>query len=325
MMIKTPKFWLEKNMISLALWPFSLIYRVLFFCSHRFKAAKKVKLPIICVGNLIAGGSGKTPVALAFGEILREIGAEFAYLSRGYLSKTQKIQEVDNLIDCAKNVGDEPLLLSFLAPTFVAKNRLEGAEFIALKEKYQAIILDDGMQNATLHKDFLAMVVDGKIKFGNKMQIPAGPLRQSIEGGVKAADLVVVVGKIDDELRQILQGKKYVEAEILPCNIEDFKGQKLFAFCGLAYPEKFFSYLRELNLELVGFKSFMDHYSYSDSDLQKLLKMAQNKGAKLVTTKKDWVKFSQEFKEKIAFLDIKLQFSDKKMVKELLKTVITTK
>ena len=130
MMIRTPKFWLTKNIIAILLWPLSLIYQMFSwfggFCRKQNKIAKKV----ICIGNITVGGSGKTPVALMIGTLLQEIGVEFAYLSRGHRGKIREVRQVD-IKDCqASEVGDEPLILAELAPTFVAKDRFVGAKII---------------------------------------------------------------------------------------------------------------------------------------------------------------------------------------------------
>lgn len=322
MSIKTPKFWMHRNFISYALLPISFVYQAIAIAIDLTRKSEKVSKPVICIGNLTLGGSGKTPVALAIGKILHEMDVNFAYLSRGYFGKKKQFGYVDKARSMSCDVGDEPLILAEQAPTFVAKDRLQGAREIAKDRKIQAIISDDGMQNESLKKDLLILVVDSKIKFGNEFLFPAGPLRETIKDGLEKTDLVVVVGEYDDELQKVLADKKVVCAKIKTKNLEDFSGQKLMAFCGLAYPEKFFSYLQIQGLEVVHSEEFMDHHFYKISELNRLIFEAEKHNAKLITTKKDWVKFPANFKRKIGYLDIELEFENKELIKDQLQKLL---
>lgn len=322
-MLKTPNFWTKKNFISFALLPLSAIYFCGFFLIKFFTKTQKISKPVICVGNLIAGGSGKTPAAIAVGKILHELGFDFAFLSRGYMgdgSKFLMLRQHDN--NKAENVGDEPLLLLDTAPTFVAKNRLFGAKQIAAMRNFEVILLDDGMQNSELHRDFTILTVDGKIGFGNDFLIPAGPMREPLQSGLKKADLVILIGEASAELTKKLAGKKIVKAKIVPTNLAEFSGKKLVAFCGLAYPQKFFSSLENEGLEVVATHSFADHYNYKISDLENLEKIAAEKNATLITTKKDWIKFPATFQKKISFLDIELALENKELVTDELQRIL---
>ena len=194
-MLKTPGFWTKRNFIAFALLPCSAIYFCGFLLTKFFTKTQKISKPVICVGNLIAGGSGKTPTAIAVGKILHEIGINFAFLSRGYMRDGSTFLMLDKAdYSKAEIVGDEPLLLLETAPTFVSTDRLFGAKQIEKMNKFSAILLDDGMQNNSLHRDFTIMVVDGKVGFGNNFLIPAGPMREPASSGLKKADLVVVIG-----------------------------------------------------------------------------------------------------------------------------------
>lgn len=322
-MLKTPQFWTKKNLASYSLLPLSLIYFLGFYLVKFFTKTVKISKPVICVGNLIAGGSGKTPTAIAIGKVLNEMSANFAFLSRGYMndgSKFLMLRKYDN--NRAEQVGDEPMLLIETAPTFVSKNRLFGAKQIDAMNKFKMIVLDDGMQNNSLHRDLTIMVVDGKIGFGNNFLIPAGPMREPLSAGLKKADFVVLVGKPKKGLLKKLAGKTVVKANIIPLNLAEFSGKKLIAFCGLAYPQKFFSLLVKNGLEVIETHGFADHHIYKGSEIENLYKTATEKNAVLVTTKKDWVKFLPSLKEKVAYLDIELEFEDKEIVKKLLKKFV---
>ena len=320
-MLKTPKFWTQKNSISIALLPISLLYFLGFLLVHFFTKPVKISKKVICVGNLIAGGSGKTPTAIALGKIMHEIGIDFAYLSRGYMGDGSTFLMLGKDNNKAEQVGDEPLLLTETSTTFVAKNRLFGARQIERMNKFKAIVLDDGMQNNSLHRDFTILVIDGKIGFGNGFMIPAGPMREPIYTGLRKTDLIVLIGDAKEELLEKLPTEKIVKAKILPTNLEAFRGKKLIAFCGLAYPQKFFSLLTEHNLEVLETHIFPDHYSYQKNDIEKMQKIAVEKNAVLVTTKKDWIKFSPSFRKEISYLNIELEFQDGEQVKLAIKKI----
>ncbi len=319
-MLKTPKFWTEKSLISFILSPLSLVYLLVFYVLRIVCKKEKIAKPIICVGNLIAGGSGKTPTAIALGKILKELGVNFAYLSRGFMgdkSSFLMLRKDDN--HKAEQVGDEPLLLLETAPTFVSKNRLFGAQQIEKMNKFDLIVLDDGMQNNRLDFDFGILVIDGKIGFGNGLPIPAGPMREAVFSGLKKADLIITIGEINGDLSKKIIGKKVVNAQIMPKNLEKFYGKKLFAFCGLAYPQKFFELLRKNDLNVVKTLPFPDHYHYKKRDLEEIIFAAEKENLVAVATKKDWVKFPKDFQKKIAFLDIELEFEDVDLIKNELK------
>lgn len=316
-MLKTPNFWTKKNLASFIMLPFSFVYFTGFWIVKTFSRPQKISKPIICIGNLIAGGAGKTPTALAVGKILNEMGIKFAFLSRGYMndgSKFLMLRNHDN--NKAEQVGDEPLLLINVAPTFISKNRLFGARQIENMKQFQAIVLDDGMQCNLVKRDFTILVVDGKIGFGNNFMIPAGPMRETLSSGLKKTDLVVLIGEAKEGLIETLSDKKIIHAKIFPKNIDNFRGKKLIAFCGLAYPSKFFSLLEEHRLDVIETRSFPDHYHYTPKDLEKLHRLAEEKGATLVTTRKDWVKFPKSLQEKISHLEVEMVFNNPELLKE---------
>ena len=327
-MFKTPQFWLhKKNLISLILLPLSLLYKIGFLLKKNFIKTQKVDLPIICIGNIIAGGAGKTPVALALGEIFKKNNFEFCYLTRGYKSKNNKVLMIEN--PCQFNVeeiGDEAKLLAEIAPTCVAKNRYLGYQKIRKNKKYRAIIMDDGLQNFQLEYAFKILVIDSKIAFGNKRLIPSGPMRQSLAEVAKNIDLFVIIGQknmeIEEEILQQNSQAKILSAQISASNLDKFINKNIVAFCGIAYPQKFFDFIKNNGLNLVESKIFADHHNYENQDLERLYQQALAKNLKLITTKKDWVKFPKNFQEKIEYLDIKLDFENEIFFKNLLEKII---
>jgi tetraacyldisaccharide 4'-kinase len=328
-MFKTPQFWLhKKSFISLILLPLSLLYKIGFSLKKNFIKTQKVDLPIICIGNVIAGGAGKTPVALALGEFFKENNVEFCYLTRGYKSTNNKVLMIENSNQFdVENIGDEAKLLAEIAPTCVAKNRYLGYKKIVENKKYRAIIMDDGLQNFQLEYDVKILVIDSKIAFGNQRLIPSGPMRQSLAEVAKNIDLFVVIGQkniqIEEEILQNNRNAKILSAQISASNLDKFINKNIVAFCGIAYPQKFFDFIKKIGLNLVETNIFADHYQYKNEDLEMLYQQALSKNLKLITTKKDWVKFPKNFQDKIDYLDIKLDFENKIMIKNLLEKIIT--
>ena len=188
--------------------------------------------------------------------------------------------------------------------------------------RFAAIILDDGMQNKSLYYDFTILVVDGKIGFGNEFLIPAGPMREPFYSGIKKADMIIVIGDAKVELLKKFKGKIVIKAQIKVINSEKFLGKKLIAFCGLAYPQKFFSLLEREGMEVIKTLPFADHHTYKRSELEKIYQIAQSGNATLVTTKKDWVKFPPDFQKKIQYLDIDLELENKDLIKRELQKLL---
>lgn len=345
-MFKTPKFWQAPNIIALALSPFSLIYLFFYFLIKFLTKTKSVKIKIICVGNLTAGGQGKTPTAIAIAKICDELKIKYAFLSRGYQANYQGDLRKVEKNDLASEVGDEPLELTQIAPTYIAKNRYLGAKILSESNQYDLLILDDGLQNNHLKKDLKIVVIDEKIIFGNNLALPAGPLREPIGYGLNNADLIVFIGnqnnqlpneltsRLTSELTKNLSENKILRADLNVLNNENFIGKKIIAFCGIAYPQKFFSTLEKLELNIVEKISFADHHSYSPKDLENLMaKLTKHQNPQLnnysdpnqtilLTTKKDWVKFSKEYQDKIFYLDIAIKFSDEDLIKTKLKKLV---
>jgi len=289
-MFKTPKFWQAPNIIALALSPFSLIYLFFYFLIKFLTKNKSVKIKIICVGNLTAGGQGKTPTAIAIAKICDELKIKYAFLSRGYQANYQGDLRKVEKNDLASEVGDEPLELTQIAPTYIAKNRYLGAKILSETNQYDLLILDDGLQNNHLKKDLKIVVIDEKIIFGNNLTLPAGALREPIGYGLNNCDLIIFIGNQNNKLPNELTSKltknslenKILRADLKALNNENFIGKKIIAFCGIAYPQKFFSTLEKLELNIVEKISFADHHSYRSKDLENLMNKLDVRGVPTV-------------------------------------------
>ncbi len=270
--------------------------------SRRILNAKPYRstLPVICVGNFTAGGSGKTPLALLLGKLVAEEGREPWFLSRGYGGKLEGPERVDAGYHTASDVGDEPLLLARAFPTIVARDRRKGAAAIEVMASTRAvIIMDDGLQNPALAKDLSIAVVDARRGFGNGRVIPAGPLRAPLDVQARLIQLVVLMGQKSAENNSVadmigkLTDAPVVAAETRPNGeAARFRGRKVFAFAGIANPNRFFSTLEHLGADIAGKRAFADHHPFSEAEARELLERADRLGATLVTTEKDLARLS---------------------------------
>ena len=297
-----PVFWYKK--FSLMRWllaPLGLVYS--YFVCRRLKKTKpyQPKVPVICVGNLCVGGSGKTPVALAMADFFLKKGKKVVFLSHGYKSKRQDI--VVDLED-TQGVGDEALLMAKKAPTVVNRNRAEGVQR-AEKMGADIIIMDDGFQNPSVVKTLSVLVFDGKYGIGNGACIPAGPMREKLSEGLKRSDAVIIMGKdktgLKEKIKKINNRLPILNGKLEP-SIQ-LKGINGFAFAGIGHPEKFFEMLKNQGVVLTGTKSFPDHFNYTEKTMQMLLK----KDSLLLTTAKDMVKIPSVFHNKIVCVDVEFK------------------
>jgi tetraacyldisaccharide 4'-kinase len=295
----------------------------------RFALAKpyRSKLPVICIGNFTVGGAGKTPLALAVSEMLREVGHSPAFLTRGFGGRIAGPHRVDPSRDGFEDVGDEALLLARSAPTIVARNRADGAR--AIEETGASIIvMDDGFQNPSLVKDLSLIVVDAGSGLGNGLIFPAGPLRASLRFQTERADAVIIVGEAGPANIPELDIPLF-RASLEPAgDCEWLRTQPVLAFCGIGRPQKFFDTLNATGAAMVSQTAFPDHHPYTDSDARSLLEQAETLGAQLVTTEKDWVRLKDagalgELKASSRSLPVKLSFSadEKEKVAELLRGI----
>lgn len=314
--MKAPSFWQSKNPVSSALLPLSLLYGFATKMRSKLTHPTKLSVPIICIGNLTAGGAGKTPVALHIGNLLKEKNIRAFYLSRGYGGKLAGPVLVDPKKHTAQDVGDEPLLLAEVLPTVVSKNRLQGAKF-AVEQGATAIVMDDGFQNSSLVKTLSLLVIDGKYGFGNGRMLPAGPLREPPEAALARAGAAIVIDgniALPPQLPVISAHTKLDAASI--------RGKKLLVFCGIARPQKFFDALGGVGASVADTASFSDHYFYKESDLSALSARAARLQAMLATTTKDAIRLPAPFREKILVIPMELVFDQPKQLAHLIDSAL---
>jgi tetraacyldisaccharide 4'-kinase len=270
---------------------------------------------VVCVGNLMAGGTGKTPIAIAIARALLARDKRVCFLTRGYGGHERGPLKVDPARHLATDVGDEALLLATVAPVIMSRDRGAGGK-IADAQGSDVIVMDDGHQNFSLVKDFSLVVIDSETGFGNGCVLPAGPLREPVRQGLARADAIVIVGHNPIDIPVF--GGPILRARLLPVNDTSLAGDKVIAFAGIGRPEKFFAMLRGLMADLVGTRAFPDHHLYKQAELNRLRRDARARSATLITTEKDFVRLPPSEREGIRWLPVRAEFDDTSALSNLL-------
>ena len=310
--MKAPAFWDKNGIKPKLLAPAACVYSLV--TQQRMKnIGYKSKLPVICVGNLVAGGAGKTPTAIKLGKMIQTSGKKINFLASGYNGKINIVAKV--VENDPHKYGDEAVVLSAVAPTWIGKDRAEAAQ-LAEMDGAEVLVLDDGYQNPTLQKDFSVVVVDAEYGFGNGKVIPAGPLRETVEDGLARADAILIIGDGKPSLPKTKIPIFKAKVEIsFP---EVLKEERIVPFCGLARPEKFFNSLKKAGLDLADEISFPDHHPYLESDIKAVLGIASKFGAVVVTTEKDFVKLPQKIKMLVHIVKMDLVIENEDKLKTLM-------
>ena len=298
MVSEAPPFWWgEPDWRAWALWPFSAAYGAAAARRLRNAPREKIAAPVLCVGNLTVGGSGKTPAAIALARRAGAMGLRPGFLSRGHggtVSGHPHLVDPDH--DSARHVGDEPMLLARAAPVAVSRDRAAGARAL-LARGCDFLIMDDGFQSARIHIDYALIVVDARRGIGNGHVIPGGPMRAGLTEQMRHADGVLKMGDGDGAnpvLRQAARaGRAFFEARLRAVPLPAIEGRPCLAFAGIGDPGKFFDTVTALGAEVRIAKSFGDHHFYSEFDAQDLLSTAEAQGLQLVTTAKDAVRLDR--------------------------------
>jgi tetraacyldisaccharide 4'-kinase len=294
--MREPSFWWAKpGLAALLLAPLAAGYGAIAAARMR-KRGGTVDIPVICVGNFTLGGAGKTPTALAAARIMGEAGERPFFLSRGYGGRLAGPVLVDPHRHAAGDVGDEPLLLARAAPAIVARDRYEGAR-LAQAEGASVIVMDDGLQNASLEKDLTIAVVDARRGIGNGKVFPAGPLRAPLPAQLARADAILFVGDADGAAPPAplsAPATPHFHASLLPDEavVDALRGKPLLAYAGIGDPRKFFATLTAAGLDVRLRQAFPDHHRIRPEEAQNLAEQARTSGLFGVTTEKDWARMA---------------------------------
>ena len=296
---RKPKFWDSKKIsfFSILLLPISLVTLIMIFLKKIFLREKSFKIPIICVGNIYIGGTGKTPTSIFIAKELLNLGIKPAIICKYYKDHIDEYKLIKN------NFND--LILN--------KNR-EAGIIEAQDKKYDILIFDDGLQDYKIKKDLKIVCFNNHQKLGNGLILPAGPLRESLNA-LKYADIIILNGDKDLKFEEkLLEKNKKLEiyySSYKPSNVNEFKNQKLLALAGIANPENFFMLLEKNNLELKKKLTFPDHYNFTKNEMISIIEMAEKDKLKIIMTEKDYFKVNDYKLDKLNYLKVKLEIENK--------------
>ena len=306
MNFKKPEFWdkSELSIWSIILYPFSLLFLIISLGAKFLKIKKKFPIPVVCVGNIYTGGTGKTPLALEIFKITKSYGKNPAFVKKGYDYLYDEIQMLDKA-----------------GKTYSDKNRKEAIKSL-ISDKHDVAILDDGFQDLSIEKDFSILCFNSRQLIGNGFLIPAGPLRESFDS-IKKADCVLINGdrniEFENKINKINKNIKIFYSKYKIKNIENFKNKEIVAFAGIGNPSNFFHLLKENNINVKKTYSFPDHYNYSENDFSKII---GDKNMKIITTEKDYFRMNDRQKQNCEFVKVDLEIENKSEFVNLIKNKV---
>jgi tetraacyldisaccharide 4'-kinase len=324
--MRAPEFWRRRGPVSTALLPAAWAYDALGRRRRARTAPVSAGLPVICIGNLVTGGAGKTPLTLALVALLQEQGYPPGILTRGYGGALAGPVLVELARHSCHEIGDEALLLAAAAPCIVARDRIAGAK-LAAATGARVLLMDDGLQNPSLVQDLKLIAIDGGYGFGNGRVLPAGPLRESLGRGLGRIQGAVLIGGDRFGIERQIGGRIPVaHAALVPGDTaKTWVGQRVLAFAGIGRPQKFFETLASLGAVLAGTRDFPDHHPYRPAEIEALLAEAKRLDAAAVTTTKDRVRLPQPYRDRIETLDVNLAWTsdaDRRIVQRLIASIL---
>ncbi len=296
MNFKKPKFWDYKKITIwvIILYPFAILYQLIYSVLKISKPLKKFPVPIICVGNIYLGGTGKTPLAREIFKIIKSFEKNPAFIKKPY-----------------PYLIDEISMLKKAGKTFLSKNRSESIS-LSINDNHDVMILDDGFQDFSIKPNFSILCFNSKQLVGNGFTIPSGPLRESFSS-IKRADCIFINGdknlNFENKIKSVNSEVSIFYSKYKIKNLNKFQNKKVVAFAGIGNPQNFFDLLIDNNINIINSVSFPDHHNYSESDYNKLI-MDENNGL-LLTTEKDYFRLNDKMKKKVDLVEVDLEIENK--------------
>ena len=310
MKFKKPEFWdyKKKSFPSIILFPLSVIYKFIFWILKILTNVKNQNstIPVICVGNIYLGGTGKTPLVIEIYKILKSFGKNPAFIKKNY-----------------NYLSDEIKMLEKTGKVYTNQKRSDGI-LLSASSNHDAAILDDGFQDFSIKPNFSILCFNSKQMIGNGLIIPAGPLRESLKA-IKRADCIIINGnknlEFENKIFEITKNRNcnlfYSKYKIK--NIDKFRNKKITAFAGIGNPSNFFELLKENKLDIIKTFAFADHHNYSKKDFEIINK---EKTTTLVTTEKDFYRMTDEQKKNCDYVEVELEIENKEEFKRLIKNYL---
>ena len=304
-----PKFWdkTEISFLSVLLFPIALIIKFLIFFKRFFIKSNQCSIPVICVGNIYLGGTGKTPLSIEIYSILKSLNMNPAFIRKQYTSYQDEFE-------LEKQIG----------PIYQNKKRIEAIKK-AIQNNVDIAILDDGFQDFSINKNLSIVCFNEKQWIGNGLTIPSGPLREDLSS-LKRANCVLINGKKNIDIENKIYSKnreiKIYYAKYKPTNISEFKNKEVIAFAGIGNPINFFNLLKKNNINVTEEKKFPDHYNYSEKDLKNLINKLKVENSILLTTEKDYFRINKNYRKNISFLKIVVEIQNRDQFIEEIKKII---
>ena len=298
MKISKPNFWNKKNnIISYLFLPISFIYQILFFLKKKFTFEISFKIPVICLGNIYIGGTGKTPLSILIAEELIINKKKPAIIKKYYYDHSDEHNLINARLNCL----------------FLNKKRTVALRD-AINKKCNFAILDDGFQDYSIKKDLNILCFNSEQLIGNGMTIPSGPLRESLNS-IKKSEIIIINGKknqiFENKIKSISKEVKILYSKYIPTNIKEFKNKNLFAFAGIGNPSNFFKLLTDNQLKVKKKIQFPDHYEFNKMEIQEMIDLADKENLQIITTEKDYFRIKKFNFKDINFLKIRLEIKKK--------------
>ena len=304
-----PKFWDKTNIsfFSVLLFPIALIIKLLIFFKNFFIKGNQCSVPVICVGNIYLGGTGKTPLSIEIYSILKSLSMNPAFIRKKYAS-----------------FQDEAELEKRVGPIYQNKKRINAIKE-AVQNNINIAILDDGFQDLSINKNLSIVCFNEKQWIGNGLTIPSGPLREDLSS-LKRANCVFINGEKNIDIENKIYDKnkkiKIYYTKYKPININEFKNKRIITFAGIGNPINFFNLLKKNNINVIEEKGFPDHHNYSEMELKNLINKSKEKNSILLTTEKDYFRINEHYRENINFLKIAVDIQNRDQFIEDIKKII---